>query len=70
MKQSNYKIQIIEPSEGFYLTRKDNRGDILSKKVFLAVNVSPDNWEEIEESEGESLHEILLEKQKELAFNN
>ena len=70
MKQSNYTIQIIEPSEGFYLTRKDNRGYRLSKKVFLAVNDSPDNWEEIEESEGESLHEILLEKEKELADNN
>ena len=70
MKQSNYTIQIIAPSEGFYLTRKDNRGEILSKKVFLAVNDSPDNWEEIEESEGESLHEILLEKEKELKDNN
>lgn len=70
MKQSNYTIQIIEPSEGFYLTRKDNRGDILSKKVFLAVNDSPDNWEEIEESEGEFLHETLLEKEKELKDNN
>lgn len=70
MKQSNYTIQIIEPSEGFYLTRKDNKGYILSKKVFLAINDSPDNWEEIEESEGESLHEILLEKEKELADNN
>ena len=70
MKQSNYTIQIIEPSEGFYLTRKDNKGYILSKKVFLAVNDSSDNWEEIEESEGESLHEILLKKEKELKDNN
>lgn len=70
MKQSNYTIQIIEPNEGFYLTRKDNRGEILSKKVFLAVNDSPDNWEEIEESEGESLHETLLEKEKETQDNN
>lgn len=70
MKQSNYTIQIIEPNEGFYLTRKDNRGEILYKKVFLAVNDSPDNWEEIEESEGESLHEMLLEKEKEVADNN
>ena len=70
MIQSNYTVRIIEPSEGFYLTRKDNRGYILSKKVFLAVNDSPDNWEEVEESEGEFLHETLIEKEKELKDNN
>lgn len=58
MKTSNITIRVIEPREGYYLTRKDKKEDesiILSKKVFLSALDSPDNWVEISEAEGEAL---------------
>ena len=64
MKISNYTVNIIEPNEGFYLTNKEKPGDILSKKVFLAVNDSAENWIEISIEEGDALHaEIIKEKE-------
>ena len=45
-------VNIIEPNDGFYLTNKENPGDILSKKVFLAANDSAENWVEISIEEG------------------
>ena len=58
MKQSNYTVQIIEPSEGFTLTQAgelEAKDRILSKKIFLAVNDSPDNWKEITDAEAEAI---------------
>lgn len=57
MKTSNITIRVIEPREGYYLTRKDKKEDesiILSKKVFLSALDSPDNWMEISEAEGDA----------------
>lgn len=56
MKNSNYTVRVIEPETGFYLTQAadvniENR--ILSKKIFLAVNDSEDNWKEISDMEAE-----------------
>ena len=64
MKTSNYTVNILEPNEGFYLTHKDNPGVILSKKVFLAVNDSQDNWIEITIEEGDKLHKEIEDKIK------
>lgn len=58
MKTSNITIRVIEPREGYYLTRKDKKeGEsiILSKKVFLSALDSLDNWVEISEEEGNAL---------------
>ena len=70
MKQSNYTIQIIEPSEGFTLTQSadvDLENRTLSKKVFLAVNDDPSNWKEITDTEADEirLQQEELAKQKE-----
>ena len=64
MKVSNYTVNIIEPNDGFYLTNKENPGDILSKKIFLAANDSAENWVEISIEEGDTLHaQIIKERQ-------
>lgn len=58
MKKSNYTVQIIEPNEGFTLTQSaevDVKTRIFSKKIYLAVNDSPDNWKEITDAEAEEL---------------
>lgn len=64
MKVSNYTVNIIEPNDGFYLTNKENPGDVLSKKVFLAVNDSAENWVEISIEEGDALHAQIIEERK------
>lgn len=54
MKQSNYIVQIIEPSNDGWLTQKEeveNINRIFSKKIFLAVNDKADNYKEITEEE-------------------
>ena len=54
MKQSNYIVQIIEPSNDGWLTQKEeveNEHRIFSKKIFLAVNDKADNYKEITEEE-------------------
>ena len=69
MKKSNYTVQIIEPSEGYTLTQSKEvevRDRILSKKIFLAVNDSPDNWKEITDAEAEAIkaeQERLVEEE-------
>ena len=58
MKKSNYTVQIIEPSEGYTLTQfadVEVKDRILSKKIFLAVNDTPDNWKEITDAEAEAI---------------
>lgn len=70
MKKSNYTVQIIEPSEGYTLTQSKDvevRDRILSKKIFLAVNDSPDNWKEITDEEAEAIkaeQERLAEEER------
>lgn len=64
MKQSNYTIQIIEPTEGWLTQSQDDieiQNRIFSKKVFLAVNDSIDNWKEISEEQYQ-VYQIELEE--------
>lgn len=56
MKNSNYTVRVIEPETGFYLTQAADvnvEDRILSKKIFLAINDSEDNWKEISDMEAE-----------------
>ena len=65
MKKSNYTVQIIEPSEGMWLKQKaatEIQEISFSKKVYLAINDSPDNWEEV----SDEYKTEIEKKQKEL----
>ena len=70
MKKSNYTVQIIEPSEGYTLTQSKEvevQDRILSKKIFLAVNDSPDNYKEITDKEADEIRaeqERLAEEER------
>ena len=71
MKQSNYTVIILEPMEG-WLTQKENveiQNRVFSKKVFLAVNDSIDNWKEITEEEYAAYQVELEEYNKSLEEN-
>ena len=59
-------MQVIEPeSEMNYLTQKNDSTEIFnriySKKIYLAVNDSLDNYKEINESEYQQFHSLLKE---------
>ena len=71
MVQSNYTVIILQPSEGYTLTQSADvkiSERILSKKVFLAVNDSPENWKEITDEEAENIRiqqeELAKEKEE------
>lgn len=60
MKQGTFTVNILEPENGGYLTNKeakDINDTILSKKIFLAVNDSAENYKEITEEEAETIKE-------------
>lgn len=80
MKNSNYTVQIIEPSEGMWLKQKsatEIKDITFAKKVYLAINDSPDNWEEvtdeykteIEQKQKELLQKELQEKKENKEVN-
>ena len=63
MKTSNYTVQILEPTNG-WLTQVEDveiQSRIFSKKVFLAINDSIDNWKEITEEEYQA-YQVELEE--------
>lgn len=63
MKESTISIRVIEPREGYYLTKREKvEGEsiILSNKVILSAVDSPDNWVEIPIEEGDRLKEEEL----------
>jgi hypothetical protein len=63
MIQSNYTVHIVEPSNG-WLTQVEDveiQNRIFSKKIFLAVNDSIDNWKEITEEEYQA-YQVELEE--------
>lgn len=70
MIKSNYTVIILQPSEGYTLTQSKDvevQDRILSKKIFLAVNDSPDNWKEITDVEAEAIkaeQERLAEEER------
>lgn len=73
MIQSNYTVVVLEPSEGHTLTQSQDveiQNRILSKKVFLAVNDSPNNWKEITDAEADEIRLAQEEYTKELEANN
>ena len=43
MIKSSIEIIVLEPREGYTLTN----GETYSKRVFLGINDSPENWREI-----------------------
>ena len=57
MIQSNYTVIILQPNEGYTLTQANDEIDIkdrvLSKKVYLAINDSQNNWKEITDEDAE-----------------
>lgn len=56
MKNSSVTVQIIEPDDGMWLTQAEDveiLARLFSKKVYLAVNDSEDNWREITQAEYE-----------------
>lgn len=58
MKQTEYSVQIIEAEEGKTLTQAAEvtlQERVFSKKLYLAVNDSPDNWKEITDEEAATL---------------
>ena len=72
MKQSNYTVQILEPENG-WLTQAQEieiQNRIFSKKVFLAVNDSVDNWKEISEEEYAAFQIELEEYNNEIEKKN
>ena len=70
MIKSNYTVIILQPSEGYTLTQSKDvevQDRILSKKIFLAVNDSPDNYKEITDKEAEAIiaeQERLAEEER------
>lgn len=61
MKNTSYTVQIIEPSDGYTLTQAgemDVIDRIFSKKIFLAVNDSIENWKEITDAEADAMREV------------
>jgi len=56
MKNSSVTVQIIEPDDDMWLTQAEDveiLTRVFSKKVYLAVNDSEDNWKEITQAEYE-----------------
>ena len=76
MITSNYTVIILQPSEGYTLTQSADvevADRILSKKIFLAVNDSPDNYKEITDQEADDIRseqERLAEEERVKAENN
>lgn len=73
MKQSNYTVKIIEPSDGYTLTQNNDvelNERIFSKKIFLAINDSADNYKEILDSEADELMKQMEELAKQTEENN
>lgn len=64
MKKGTYTVNILEPENGGYLTQSKSvemAEVILSKKIFLAVNDSADNYKEITEEEAEKIKQAQKE---------
>lgn len=54
MKETTFSVIKLESSEGMYLTQvelKEGETPMFSKKVFLGINDSPDNWKEVTQEE-------------------
>ena len=58
MEISKIEIRKLTPSEGMTLTN----GEVFSKEVYLGKNDSPENWNEIPDSEAEISRAEIEEK--------
>lgn len=71
MNISNFTVKVLEPSSGYSLTQAytdmEIQERIFSKKVFLGVNDSEENWKEISDEEVEKIKEDIERITKELA---
>lgn len=68
MNTYDYVTRVLEASEGFTLTQSADvplLERILVKKVYLAVNDSPDNWAEITDAEADEIRRKQEEAQPE-----
>ena len=68
MNTYDYVTRVLEASEGFTLTQSAEVPLLertLVKKVYLAVNDSPDNWTEITDAEAEEIRRQQEEAQPE-----
>ena len=59
--QTPVTVRTLEPEPGFFLTQADSSipisQKIVSKKIYLAVSDSPDNWREISQEEADAIIE-------------
>lgn len=55
MKTDNIMLRSLEAEEGMWLTN----GETISKKVYLGINDSPENWREITDTEAKEIKEKL-----------
>lgn len=61
MKTKEYTLIELTPSDGHKLTQEadvDLANRVVSSKVYLAVNDSPDNWREITDAEAEEIERM------------
>lgn len=68
MIETSYTTRVLEASEGFTLTQSADvplLERILVKKVYLAVNDSPENWTEITDAEADEIRRQQEEAQPE-----
>lgn len=68
MIQTSYTTRVLEASEGYTLTQSADvplLERILVKKVYLAVNDSPENWTEITDAEADEIRRQQEEAQPE-----
>lgn len=68
MIETSYTTRVLEASEGFTLTQSADVPLLertLVKKVYLAVNDSPDNWAEITDAEADEIRRAQEEAQPE-----
>ena len=69
MTITDYTMRILEPSSGLVLTQSndvDILERILTDKLYLGVNDSPDNWKEITNTEADEIRQKQEELAKEL----
>ena len=71
MQISNYTMKILEPLSGYVITQSYDvniEERIFSKKLYLGVNDSEDNWKEITDEEADMLKKkqeaLTLEMEK------
>lgn len=68
MKQTNYTMRVLTPSEGHLITQADDntplQDRIYSDKLYLAINDSPDNYKEITIAAAEELRRQQAEAEE------